>query len=60
MVSVTLNDNRILHDTRGVKRRLSEERARNDTLKENYEELKSDLPVLEEEIRRLRRVNQKL
>jgi chromosome segregation ATPase len=43
-----------------LKRRLSEERARNNTLKENYAELKSDLPVLEEEIRRLRRVNQKL
>jgi hypothetical protein len=60
LVSVSVNDNCILSDTRGLKRRLSEERARNNTLKENYAELKSDLPVLEEEIRRLRRVNQKL
>jgi hypothetical protein len=60
LVSVSVNDNCILSDTRGLKRRLSEERARNNTLKENYAELKSDLPVLEEEIRRLRRLNTKL
>ena len=60
LASSTLNDNCILPDTRGVKRRLEEERARNQKLKENYAELKSDLPVLEGEIKRLRRVNQKL
>ena len=60
MASSTLNDNCILPDTRGVKRRLEEERARNQKLKENYAELKSDLPVLEGEIKRLRRVNTKL
>jgi chromosome segregation ATPase len=60
LVSVTLNDNCILPDTCGVKRRLEEERARNQKLKENYAELKSDLPVLEGEIKRLRCVNTKL
>ena len=58
--SSTLNANCILPDTRGVKRRLEEEHARNQKLKENYAELKSDLPVLEGEIKRLRRVNTKL
>ena len=47
LASSTLNDNCILPDTRGVKRRLSEEHARNKKLKETYAELKSDLPVLE-------------
>jgi FtsZ-binding cell division protein ZapB len=60
LVSKSINDNCDLVHTRGVKRRLSLEREKNETLNKKYKELELDSEVLEEEIARLGRENSKL
>ena len=60
LVSKSINDNCTLVYTRGVKKRLSVEREKNETLNKKYKELELDSEVLEEEIARLGRENSKL
>ena len=60
LVSKSINDNCTLVHTRGVKKRLSVEREKYETLNKKYKELELDSEVLEEEIARLGRENSKL